>query len=208
MRHKVKGRTLGRNASHRKAMFRNMAASLIRTIGGEEGDEQKAKVEGRIITTLPKAKELRPFVEKLITLAKKALPHAEEASRYACTAKRDTAEWKAWRDSPNWLKWNQAIAPAVAFRRRAFAKLRDKEAVTLLFGVLGPRFQDRQGGYTRILRLAVPRLGDAGARALIEFVGNGKDRVKRKSQRPAPMVAPVAPAPVEAAPAPEAPAAN
>ncbi len=195
MRHKVKGRTLGRNASHRKAMFRNMAASLIRTLGGEEGDEKKAKVEGRIITTVPKAKELRPFVEKLITLAKKSLPHTEEAARYSCPAKRNTPEWKAWRESPTWLKWNQAIAPAVAYRRRAFAKLRDKEAVTILFSVLGPRFQDRQGGYTRILRLATPRLGDAGARALIEFVGNGNDRVKKKSQRSAPAVAPAADAP-------------
>ena len=88
--------------------------------------------------------------------------------------------------------WNQAIAPAVAYRRRAFAKLRDKEAVSILFGVLGPRFQDRAGGYTRILRLATPRLGDAGARALIEFVGTN-DRVKKKSARPAPAVAPAAP---------------
>ncbi|MCL4163363.1 UNVERIFIED_CONTAM: hypothetical protein GTU68_027654, partial [Idotea baltica] len=72
MRHRMSGRKLGRNASHRKAMFKNMAASFIRTI--------------RIVTTVPKAKELRPFVEKLITLAKKALPHQAKAAEFATNA--------------------------------------------------------------------------------------------------------------------------
>lgn len=69
------------------------------------------------------------------------------------------------------------MAPAVTLRRRAFAVLRDHDAVAILFSVLAERFADRQGGYTRIVKLATPRLGDAGARALIEFVGEN-DRVR------------------------------
>jgi large subunit ribosomal protein L17 len=185
MRHRVKGRTLGRNASHRKAMFRNMAASLIRTVIADQEVDGDAKVSGRIITTVPKAKELRPFVEKLITLAKRALPHEAEARQFATNAARNSSEWKAWRESEKWRKWAQAKAPAVAARRRAFALLRDKTAVQILFEDLAPRFTDRAGGYTRIVRLAQPRLGDSGERALIEFVGV---RDRTKGRRAAPVV--------------------
>lgn len=117
MRHKIAGRKLGRTTSHRIAMTRNMAVSLIE--------------HERIITTLPKAKNLRPVVEKLVTLSKEASLHN---------------------------------------RRQAFAELRSDAAVTKLFDVLGPRFKARPGGYCRILKLAKPRLGDNGARAMIEFV--------------------------------------
>lgn len=117
MRHRVAGKKLGRTSSHREAMTRNMAVSLIE--------------HERIVTTLPKAKALRPYVEKLVTLAKESSTHR---------------------------------------RRQAFARLRDKEAVAKLFDVLGPRFQARPGGYTRVLKLARPRLGDASPRAIIEFV--------------------------------------
>ena len=117
MRHRVAGRKLGRTTSHRIAMTRNMAASLIE--------------HERIITTVQKAKTVKPFVEKLVTLSKEPLQHN---------------------------------------RRRAFAKLRDKEAVGKLFDVLGPRFKDRPGGYCRVLRLSKPRLGDNGERAILEFV--------------------------------------
>ena len=185
MRHRMKGRKLGRNASHRKAMFRNMASSLIRTVRAEPGKEGEAKTPGRIVTTVPKAKELRPFIEKLITLAKKALPHEEAARKFETTAAKNSSEWKQWRESEEWVKWAQAKAPAVDARRRAFAQLRDKEAVEILFADLAPRFADREGGYTRILRLPNRRLGDAGEQALIEFVG---ERDRKKSSRPAPMV--------------------
>ncbi|WP_437194174.1 bL17 family ribosomal protein [Planctomicrobium sp. SH527] len=183
MRHRVKGRILGRNASHRKAMFKNMAASLIKTVRNDSDAVGTPKVSGRIVTTVPKAKELRPFIEKLITLAKKALPHEAAAAEFATTAERGTDEYKKWRESENWTKWVKAKAPAVDARRRAFAALRDKEAVTILFADLAPRFAERTGGYTRILRLAKPRLGDAGERALIEFVGV-RDRVKGRRQAP------------------------
>ncbi len=117
MRHRVAGRKLGRTTAHRIAMTRNMTVSLIE--------------HERIVTTVQKAKTVKPFVEKLVTLSKEATQHN---------------------------------------RRRAFARVRDKEAVQKLFDVLGPRFQDRPGGYCRILRLSKPRLGDNGERAILEFV--------------------------------------
>ena len=208
MRHRVRGRKLGRNSSHRKAMFRNMAASLIKTAKvSEEPQAGDAKVAGRIVTTVPKAKELRPFVEKLITLAKKAIPHEQAAQEFATTAERQSEEWKQWRTSEQWQKWSQAIAPAVDYRRRAFAALRDKDAVAILFAELGPRFADRQGGYTRIVRLAQRRLGDAGEQALIEFVGE-RDRAKRGAARTAPAVVSDAPATPAETPAAAEPAAT
>lgn len=187
MRHRVKGRTLSRTASHRKAMFRNMAVGLLHTLATDDDSPRKAKVAGRITTTEAKAKELRPFVEKLITLAKKALPQQAAAAQFATSAARNSAEWKAWRDSEQWQKWNQAIAPVVNARRRAFAALRDKRAVNILFDDVAPGFVDRVGGYTRVLRMSTYRLGDAGRHAVIEFVGK-HDRVKqRKSAAPASM---------------------
>lgn len=186
MRHKVRGRKLGRNASHRKAMFRNMAVSLIRTVRVDEDDPQRPRVQGRIVTTVPKAKELRPFVEKLVTLARKAAAHEQAAEEFATDAEKNTDAYQAWRKSEKWQKWSATISPAVALRRRAFSMLRDKEAVDILFDELAERFADRDGGYTRIIRLAEVRLGDAGAQALIEFVGE-RDRVKSK-RRAAPVV--------------------
>ena len=117
MRHRKSGRQLNRNSSHRKAMFSNMAASLI---------------ESEVIkTTLPKAKELRRVVEPLITLAKE---------------------------------------DSVANRRLAFSRTRSKAAVGKLFTEFGPRYQDRPGGYTRILKCGF-RTGDAAPMAYIELVG-------------------------------------
>ena len=186
MRHKVRGRKLGRNASHRKAMFRNMACSLIKTVRFDEDDPQRPRVPGRIVTTVPKAKELRPFIEKLITLARKAAEHEAAAAAFATDADKGSDAYQSWRKSEEWQKWSAAISPAVALRRRAFSMLRDKEAVAILFDELAERFAERQGGYTRIVRLAEVRLGDAGAQALIEFVGE-RDRVKPK-KRSAPVV--------------------
>jgi len=183
MRHRMKGRKLGRNASHRRAMFRNMASSLICSVRVDEDDPAAPKVPGRIVTTVAKAKELRPFVEKLITMARKSIVHAENAAQYETGADRNTEEWKSWRKSDTWNQWNQAIAPALAARRRAFALLRDNEAVDILFTELAERFQDRPGGYTRIVRLADVRLGDSGEQAIIEFVGE-RDRVATRSAAP------------------------
>jgi len=186
MRHMVSGRKLGRNASHRKAMFRNMAVSLIRTVRVIEGEVGQPKVAGRIITTVPKAKELRPIVEKLITMARKASRVSAEAAQFGSDAERGSDAWKAWRESEKGKNWVKANAPALTLRRRAFSELRDDLAVDILFSELAERFKDRDGGYTRVVRLAGVRLGDAGQRALIEFVGVN-DRVKSR-KRSAPMV--------------------
>ncbi len=116
MRHMKSGRKLNRTSSHREAMFKNMAASIIK--------------HELIKTTLPKAKELRRVAEPLITLAK---------------------------------------VDSVANRRLAFARLRDKVAVGKLFVELGPRYRERKGGYTRILKCG-NRVGDNAPMAYVELV--------------------------------------
>ena len=121
MRHGRSGRRLNRTVSHRKALFSNMAASLIE--------------HEQITTTLPKAKELRPIVEKLITLGKRGDLHA---------------------------------------RRQAIAQVRDEDQVRKLFGVIGPRYKDRNGGYIRILKAGF-RYGDNAALAVIELVDRDVD---------------------------------
>ena len=108
MRHRNRGRKLGRNSSHRKAMFRNMAASLIKTaVIPEDAPVGSPKVAGRIVTTVPKAKELRPIIERLITLARKAIAHETAASEFATDAARQSEEWKQWRASETWQKWRR-----------------------------------------------------------------------------------------------------
>lgn len=183
MRHRRKGRTLGRNPAHQRALLRNLASALFLTERDAEDEDNAPKVKGRIITTLPKAKEVRPVVERCITIAKRVLPAVEEAAKFGTTADRNTQAWKDWRKSENYTKWNQAMAPVVNARRRALRLLGDKKAVRILFADVAPRFADRQGGYTRILKLAKPRLGDAGDRAILEFVGV-HDRVRAKSTKP------------------------
>ena len=184
MRHRRKGRRLGRSASHRRALLRNLASALFLTERDAEFDDNAPKVKGRIETTLHKAKEVRPLVEKCVTIARRSLQHTRAAEEFATDAERGTDQWKSWRSSDQWQKWNQAIAPAVAARRRALQLLGDKQAVRILFDDVAPRFEDRDGGYTRILKLATPRLGDAGARALLEFVGQN-DRITQRSEKPA-----------------------
>ena len=184
MRHRKRGRVLGKNSSHRKALLKNLASALILTERDAELDDNKPKVRGRIITTLQKAKEVRPLVEKCITIARRAQPHIDAAAPLRTSADRRSEEYKAWRQSDQWKKWNAAVAPAIAARRHAQRLLGDKQAVAILFNDLGPRFADRNGGYTRILKLAKPRLGDAGDRAILEFVGV-RDRAAKKSQKPA-----------------------
>ncbi len=184
MRHRRKGRTLGRSPSHRKAMLKNLASALFLTERDATYLDNAPKVAGRITTTLHKAKEVRPLVEKCITIAKKSLPAAEEAEKYETSAQRGTDAYKQWRQSDDWTKWAEARAPVVAARRRVIQLIGDKEATRVLFDTIAERFVDRPGGYTRIMRLAMPRLGDAGEQAILELVGK-HDRVKRKAQRPA-----------------------
>jgi large subunit ribosomal protein L17 len=183
MRHRRRGRTLGRSPAHQRALLRNLASSLFLTERDAEDEENRPKVKGRIITTVEKAKEVRPLVERCVTLARNALPALEEANKHGTTASRESAAWKEWRKGSSYAKWNAAMAPVVVARRRALQMLGDKQAVRLLFAEVAPRFVDRPGGYTRILKLAKPRLGDAGNRAILEFVGV-RDRVSQRSTRP------------------------
>ena len=130
MRHGKVHRKLNRTAEHRKAMFGNMCAALIK--------------HEQIETTLPKAKDLRPIVEKLVTLGKRGDLHA---------------------------------------RRQAIAEMRDVDVVKKLFEVIGPRYKDRNGGYTRVIKAGY-RHGDSAPRAVIELVdrdvdAKGKDDIAR-----------------------------
>lgn len=133
MRHGKGNRKLGRTWEHRKAMLANMAAALIE--------------HEQITTTLPKARVLRPFVEKLVTLAKKG---------------------------------------RLSDRRIAVARVRDEAMVKKLFDTLGPRYEERSGGYTRVLKAGY-RYGDSAPMAVIEFVDRDEeakgaaDRVRRES---------------------------
>ena len=195
MRHRRRGRHLGRTSSHRKALLRNLACSLFLTerdpdfYEGMFQSDGKTEVKpprfrGRIVTTLHKAKEVKPLVERCITIAKKAIPHMEKAEEFATTEDRNSDGWAKWRKSEQWHKWAEARAPIVTARRRVFSMLRDKEAVEILFEEIAPRFLDRTGGYTRVMRLAKPRLGDAGVQAILELVGQ-HDKVKRAASKPA-----------------------
>ena len=204
MRHRNLGRKLGRNPNHQRALKRMLATSLILTEAtaedydnynynvGKTGKQIRtvkpdAKVQGRIITTLPKAKEVRPMVEKLVTLAKSVIEDQKAADALDFTGDRKSDAWKAWRNSEKHAQWVAASAPVVAARRRAYDILRDKIAVAILFDKIAPRYVERPGGYTRILKLATPRLGDAGERAILEFVGRNDgafERTKVQAQKP------------------------
>ena len=190
MRHRRRGRKLGRSPSHQRALLRNLACSLILTERDAELDDNKPKIKGRITSTLAKAKEVRPLVEKCVTIARRSLSAQREADDLGTDADRLSEEWRSWRESDRWHEWNQAVAPVLAARRRVIKLLGNQtkvtsEAVDILFETIAPRFEDRQGGYTRIMRLATPRLGDAGLQAILEFVGV-RDRVSEgKSEAPA-----------------------
>ena len=183
MRHRRAGRKLGRNPSHQRALVRFLASALFLTERDAEFDPNPPKVKGRITTTVPKAKEVRPLVEKCITIAKKSLVAEEAAAKHGTDAERNSEQWKAWRQSPKWNAWAAAIAPSVTARRRCLQLLGDKQAVKVLFSEVAGRFADRDGGYTRIVRLPKVRLGDAGEQAILELVGV-RDRVVQKSQKP------------------------
>jgi len=177
MRHRRRGRKLGRNPKHQRALLRNLASALMLTERDAEGEPNPPKVKGRIITTLHKAKEVRPLVERCITIARRALPHQEAAERLEPDAERDSESWRAWRRGKDWQEWNHTIAPVVAARRR--------------------------------LVMAIPRLGDAAPRAVLELVAT-HDRVRRRAPKPtfepqADETAPAEKAAVETSPADEAP---
>ena len=147
MRHRVAGRQLGRTKEHRLAMRRNMVASLFQ--------------HETISTTIEKAKEVKPFAEKLITLAKKGtLPARRRA--IALLGNRDIVDYKD----------GQAV--------------RKGTVVGKLFSELGPRYLDRPGGYTRIIRLSLRRLGDNGQLVLLQLIAaeeSSKKQIRKRRSR-------------------------
>lgn len=182
MRHRLAGRHLNRTHSHRVAMFRNLARALF--------------THEQIKTTVAKAKSLRPFAEKLITLAKKASLVNDGTPAGKAKAlhfrRQAIAEMGPTHGTGVWDKKNEPDAVHDTVLRK-------------LFDEIGPRYKERPGGYTRILKLHTRRLGDAGEQAVIALIA--KDEVKVKKERtpaPAPMPTPVAPAPAVTT-APEAP---
>ena len=148
MRHLVAHRKLGRTSSHRKALLRNLSTSFV--------------LHERIITTLPKAKELRPYVEKAVTLGRRARAAREAGQNEAAVhATRQAAAFfysgNAGPDSKKHVSGAEATAGVAALKK--------------LTGELAERFADRPGGYTRIFKLG-PRKGDGAEMALIEFIGS------------------------------------
>jgi large subunit ribosomal protein L17 len=185
MRHLRKGRKFGRNPNHQRALLRNIIVAILLTEREDADlDSNTPKVPGRITTTLEKAKEVRPLLEKCITIAKKAQKHIEAAKEFENKFDRDKLSGKKLRENEYWQKWCKSIAPAVAARRRALQIIGDKLAVKILFEIVAPRFVDRDGGYTRILKLFKPRLGDAGKRAILEFVGKNDRTKQQRAVRP------------------------
>lgn len=167
MRHKKRGKKLNRNSSHRRAMLRNMAVSLILSLQPDAVDKN-SMICGRIFTTVQKAKYLRPFIERLITMSKRA---ALVIGGVNDIPDRQSPEWSDWRGSDRWTNWVDSVSPALSLRRRAFALLRNDAAVSILFRTLASRFKSRCGGYVRVVRVTTRRVGDSGQVAFIEFVG-------------------------------------
>ena len=157
MRHLKAHRKLGRTSEHRTSMLRNLATSLINS-----RDE-------RIVTTLPKAKELRPFVERAITLSRQAqsLPKEDGSKARALHLRRQAA---------GFFHAGNTAAKALAGKRGQVRPERTSGVAALkrLFGELGERYKDRPGGYTRILKLG-HREGDRAELAIIELVDNPRE---------------------------------
>jgi large subunit ribosomal protein L17 len=160
MRHLVAHRKLGRTSSHRKALLRNLCTSLV--------------LSERIITTLPKAKELRPFAERAVTLGRRARAARQSGQDEAALhATRQAAAFFFPGNSSFDSKQHYQDSP----RKAGVAALQK------LTGELAERFADRPGGYTRIYKLG-PRKGDGAEMALIEFIGSeAKNVVKDKEEK-------------------------
>ena len=169
MRHRMRGRRLGRNGAHRVALFRNLSRSIILTCDRDTAG--CAIAEGRIRTTLEKAKEVRRVLERLITVAVKAKRSESVASKLICSHARGSDEWKSWRSSNEGQIWLQAQSRYIQSRRQLFNVLRSRRVINLLLDKIAPRFMDRPGGYTRVVRIANRRLADGARLAYLELVG-------------------------------------
>ena len=160
MRHRVAGYKLGRTTAHRRAMFRNLAVALI--------------THGHITTTLPKAKAVRPMVEKLITLARKG--NATRLGGGSDIAYRRRIERELGGDrfvvDRDLTAFTRAQLRSEGYRVNKYYELkRGPRVINKLFDDIAPRYEDRSGGYTRIVRLGKHRKGDGGDLCVLMFVG-------------------------------------
>lgn len=158
MRHKVAHRKLGRKTEHRMAMLRNLCTSLI--------------IHERIITTLPKAKELRSFAERAITLGKRAISAQTPEARLH--ARRLAARY--------FFAGNANRLPDGGYKRPRQPRTAGVLALEKLCSQIAPRFSDRPGGYTRILKLGYRR-GDGAEMALIELIGSQTKPAAQEAQQ-------------------------
>ncbi len=190
MRHRKAGYKLNRTASHRQAMMRNLAASLFE--------------HGQVVTTLPKAKAVQPFVEKIVTKAKRGDMHARRRViqmlgrdrnafdwRYL-PANADEAERERHQDMSETAEQFFDLPPAEQTERNRYGEVRKSpKLVRHIFENVAPRFAERDGGYTRIIKLGRHRIGDAAELVLIQFVGaeegpeigSGTNARRRKADR-------------------------
>ncbi|MEM1423752.1 MAG: 50S ribosomal protein L17 [Planctomycetota bacterium] len=170
MRHRKAGYKLGRTSAHRQAMLRNMAVSLFQY--------------GQITTTVQKAKALQPFVEKIVTLAKRGDLHARRQVVSKLGGDKKAFHWlylpSDATEKEREIVDNQAdmaeqffdIPPRDAIERNRYGEVRKAPRIVgHIFENVAPRFKDREGGYTRIVRLGVRRIGDQGEICVIQFVG-------------------------------------
>ncbi|MCL4219818.1 MAG: 50S ribosomal protein L17 [Phycisphaerales bacterium] len=171
MRHRKSGYKLGRTTAHRAAMLRNMAASLFE--------------HGQITTTLPKAKALQPFVEKIVTRAKSNSLHSRRLVASMLGGDRNAFAWayiprdatdaekEAITEKRDFVEGFFDIPASDTVERNRYGELRKApKLVRHIFENVAPRFEDRNGGYTRIVKLGRHRIGDAAELCVIQFVGN------------------------------------
>lgn len=172
MRHRNAGKRLGRRAEERTALARNLTASLF----GQFGTEREY-----IATSVVKAKWVRPFAERCITLGVKGYRELQRAADangstvaelHAQHTEGPRAQRKKMKDfSP---KVREHLGKALHFRRMAVSRLRDQDAVRALFDSIAPRYLERKGGYLRVLHTGKVNLGDASPRAILGFVENAE----------------------------------
>ncbi len=158
MRHAVAGYKLGRKTAHRRAMFRNMAVSLI--------------THGSITTTAPKARALKPYVEKLITLAKQGDMAARRRAIQRMGNPILVAEAIDWDNPPS-------LADGYKVNKSSEKLIDGPRVVSKLFDEIGPRYANRPGGYTRIVKLARHRIGDGADLVVLQLVGDDEKHTHR-----------------------------
>jgi large subunit ribosomal protein L17 len=166
MRHRNAGKRLGRRSEERTALARNLTASLF----GRFGKEREF-----ITTTITKAKWVKPFVEKAITLGVKGYRELQRAADANGTTVAELKKQQVEGETPKKFKdfsakTREHLTKSIHYRRQAASQLRDPQAVSTLFDQIAPRYLERPGGYCRVLRTSEIQLGDRAQMAILGFV--------------------------------------